>query len=521
MMLACNGAQGVAIRDLRFWATQTTRPTRSGAQRYWIPPSPGRPFEADEQTRMLAVARSSTLAAREACLRRARGEHAPRGAKQGGSPCIYPALVIALNCGMRDSEIRLLTWDQIDFEKRFLTVGQSKTAAGTGRTIPLNDALLDVMTEHARWYIERFGETRPEWFVFPGGGRFPSNPAVAIGTLKTAWTMVRTKAGVKGRWHDNRHTLITELAESGAGDETIMEIAGHVSRQMLSRYSHIRMQAKREALEEVGRRRAAEGAARKQSHAQAHTTARCHSGQRRTNAAGPVGGSDHCSAKRRPDSAPSEGREKIALVTHQKSRPKSPTHSTIDRNGLTNASTSSSIEGLGAAVVATPQSKQHVEGRTPIRRCRRAVMHTVRWKRPHEGAIPAVRRARVGVEPRFQVAFTLRNGNAIVRQRSPGDGSQEANPTSPECRDKRRELRLKRFGVRRYGRDITEDTNQLEDGHPGCSRRIIRGKDGSIWNFDELPGEPATLVEGRYRQWSGNANTGHRDDGQFRRYHAT
>jgi hypothetical protein len=74
---------------------------------------------------------------------------------------------------------------------------------------------------------------------------------------------------VKGRWHDNRHTLITELAESGAGDETIMEIAGHVSRQMLSRYSHIRMQAKREALEEVGRRRAAEEVARKQSHAQA------------------------------------------------------------------------------------------------------------------------------------------------------------------------------------------------------------------------------------------------------------
>jgi hypothetical protein len=33
-----------------------------------------------------------------------------------------------------------------------------------------------------------------------------------------------------GRWHDNRHTLITELAENGVGDETIMEIAKHVSR---------------------------------------------------------------------------------------------------------------------------------------------------------------------------------------------------------------------------------------------------------------------------------------------------
>jgi len=56
---------------------------------------------------------------------------------------------------------------------------------------------------------------------------------------------------VKGRWHDNRHTLITELAESGAGDETIMEIAGHVDRQMLRHYSHIRMKAKREAVESV------------------------------------------------------------------------------------------------------------------------------------------------------------------------------------------------------------------------------------------------------------------------------
>jgi integrase len=56
---------------------------------------------------------------------------------------------------------------------------------------------------------------------------------------------------VRGRWHDNRHTLITELAESGAGDETIMEIAGHVDRQMLRHYSHIRMKAKREALESV------------------------------------------------------------------------------------------------------------------------------------------------------------------------------------------------------------------------------------------------------------------------------
>ena len=52
------------------------------------------------------------------------------------------------------------------------------------------------------------------------GGMDPSRP---ITTLKTAWTNVRKKAKVSGRWHDARHTLITELAESGAGDQTIMD----------------------------------------------------------------------------------------------------------------------------------------------------------------------------------------------------------------------------------------------------------------------------------------------------------
>lgn len=68
-------------------------------------------------------------------------------------------------------------------------------------------------------------------------------------SFQTSWENVRTKSKVKGRWHDTRHTLITDLAESGAADETIREIAGHVSPQMLKHYPHIRMQAKREALQ--------------------------------------------------------------------------------------------------------------------------------------------------------------------------------------------------------------------------------------------------------------------------------
>src|SRR5580700_10446756 len=135
--------------------------------------------------------------------------------------------------------------------RRRLCVGDSKTEAGEGRTIPLNSALLEAMIDYAKWYTERFGTIRPEWYVFPFGKPRPQDPTRPMVTLKTSWNNVRKKACVSGRWHDNRHTLITDLAESGAGDETIRDIAGHVSRQMLKHYSHIRMEAKRKALESI------------------------------------------------------------------------------------------------------------------------------------------------------------------------------------------------------------------------------------------------------------------------------
>jgi hypothetical protein len=115
----------------------------------------------------------------------------------------------------------------------------------------LNSSLFEVLTNYAEWYREKFGEVRPELFLFTFGKPVPSDPTRPVTTLKTAWNNVRTNAEVQGRWHDNRHPLITDLAESGAGDQIIMDIARHVSKQMLKHYSHIRMEAKRSALESI------------------------------------------------------------------------------------------------------------------------------------------------------------------------------------------------------------------------------------------------------------------------------
>ena len=58
------------------------------------------------------------------------------------------------------------------------------------------------------------------------------------------------------RFHDLRHHAITELAESQASDSTVMAIAGHVSPKMLAHYSHVRLQAKRTALDPLSTKQA-------------------------------------------------------------------------------------------------------------------------------------------------------------------------------------------------------------------------------------------------------------------------
>jgi hypothetical protein len=64
---------------------------------------------------------------------------------------------------------------------------------------------------------------------------------------------------------------------SGAGDEAIMSIAGHVSLAMLSRYSHVRMDAKRRALDEIAARRCAADEKRKKEAEQRQVTAEAQS----------------------------------------------------------------------------------------------------------------------------------------------------------------------------------------------------------------------------------------------------
>jgi integrase len=166
----------------------------------------------------------------------------------------YYAAQIALQTGMRGCEIRSLQWSDIDLVADTLTIRKSKTTAGV-RTIPLTRVAFETFVElHKR--AELFGDVLRQHYVFARFkpvGRFERrelqemrmtgfDPMQPLGSWKKAWRTLTRKAGLPGlRFHDLRHHLITELCESGASEQTIKSIAGHVSQRMLDRYSHIRL----------------------------------------------------------------------------------------------------------------------------------------------------------------------------------------------------------------------------------------------------------------------------------------
>ncbi len=171
-------------------------------------------------------------------------------AMKNKSPYIVPFVHVALCTGMRFSEIRTLQLERIDLANRELRVGRSKSAAGRGRGIPMNEDLYQAIAGQVKLLEENFGSPKPEWYLFPFCKVVkPIDPTRPVTTIKSAWESIRAAAGVKCRFHDLRHTAATKMAENDTPEETMKALLGHMSKKMIERYSHIRAAAKRKAVE--------------------------------------------------------------------------------------------------------------------------------------------------------------------------------------------------------------------------------------------------------------------------------
>ena len=172
----------------------------------------------------------------------------------------------------------------------------SNSAAAPGVTVAAIASIADNTLNADAWGVilslrakaqKLFGENLElDWYMFPHAeGYSKLEPTKSMSGWRSAWRSLtraiqcptcgqlqqpanvcandeckadlsRVKSPLHGlRFHDLRHHAITELAESQASERrTIMAIAGHISPRMLEHYSHIRMDAKRKALEALSGR---------------------------------------------------------------------------------------------------------------------------------------------------------------------------------------------------------------------------------------------------------------------------
>ncbi len=149
---------------------------------------------------------------------------------------------------MRPVEVKHLRRCDVDLVKRLVHVRRSKNET-SHRVIPLDASAIEAaarMFERA----DLLGHTEPEHYLWPAcqWGRYDGTKPML--KWDTTWRALRDTAGLHGlRFHDLRHTIITELAEMGVADHVLESISGHLSRRMLEHYSHIRIDAKRQALD--------------------------------------------------------------------------------------------------------------------------------------------------------------------------------------------------------------------------------------------------------------------------------
>jgi integrase len=173
---------------------------------------------------------------------------------------LYTAVVVFCNTGLRNAELRRARWSQVDFMKAEFRVGRAKTEGSEGRIVPLNQAALGAFKE----WRSRWPDAKPEDYIFPteklafkGEGApeqgimtaYAVDPGKPLGAWKRAWNTAKKLAGVECRIHDLRHHFISALAQTQTPDATIQAISGHLSRKMLEHYSHVRLEAKRRAVE--------------------------------------------------------------------------------------------------------------------------------------------------------------------------------------------------------------------------------------------------------------------------------
>jgi len=147
---------------------------------------------------------------------------------------IPTAVLVSMFTGLRQGELFALTWADIDFNAKTITVRPRNAKSGKVRHVPMNAEVIKLLS------VRRGND--PEALVFTYMGH-------AIVSPKTAWRTLTRAAKIDGfRWHDLRHTFASRLAMAGVDLYVIKELMGHSSITVTEKYAHLQPHRHHEAV---------------------------------------------------------------------------------------------------------------------------------------------------------------------------------------------------------------------------------------------------------------------------------
>jgi integrase len=163
---------------------------------------------------------------------------------------VYCAAILAANTSMRGVEVKHVRRKDVDLEKRIVRIRTSKNETSK-RIIPLNDSALEAV-QRMITRADALGFTEADHYLWCASQHHKLDPTKPARQWDGAWRALREAAALPGlRFHDLRHTVVTRLLEAGEPDHVVESITGHLSRRMLEHYSHIRLNAKKQALDRL------------------------------------------------------------------------------------------------------------------------------------------------------------------------------------------------------------------------------------------------------------------------------
>jgi len=151
-------------------------------------------------------------------------------------------IVFAIHTGFRESEILDLTWKQVDFNRRTITLYEQKNKSID--TLPVNQTALQVLKER----YESTGGASLRVFLNECGKRiFAQNLIRSFhGAIK--------KAGIERlRFHDLRHTFATRLVQNGVDLYRVQKLGRWKTTSMIMRYAHHYPESLRPGIETMDR----------------------------------------------------------------------------------------------------------------------------------------------------------------------------------------------------------------------------------------------------------------------------